>query len=160
MGRRPPEQTRSITECLPAHGKLSELLARARRLQTIDRLLPSVLGLAEASGLRAVHLGERHVTLGTDAPGRAYRLRYAKPRLLEAIRKLPGLAAVERIEVRTLASMPGDVVSPDASVPSATPSRHPPDAAALRSAAAGCTDPGLREILERLARHGAGRGQD
>ena len=85
--RRPPDQARSIAEYLPRGGHLAALLAAARRLEAIDRLLPGVLGLGEASGLRAVRVTARCVTLGTDAPGRAYRLRYARQALLDANRR-------------------------------------------------------------------------
>ena len=156
--RRPPDQARSIAEYLPRGGHLAALLAAARRLEAIDRLLPGVLGLGEASGLRAVRVTARCVTLGTDAPGRAYRLRYARQALLDAIRRLPGLGQVERVEVRTLAAMPGSPLPAPQPSQAAARVRRPPDAAALRAAASDCKDPGLRAVLERLALRARERG--
>lgn len=156
MSRRTPTSARSVAEHIPAGSRLATLIAAARRLEAIERLLPAVLGLGEAAGLRALRITPTTLTLGTDSPGRVYRLRYAQTSLLTALRSLPDLAGLERIEVRTLADgastlptgMPGVQRRPRSDRNAAN---GPPDGAALRAAAGDCADPRLRAVLERLA---------
>jgi len=175
MPRSLPPSPRTLGEHIPTDGRLAALIATARRLAAIDRMLPVVLGPGDAAGLRAIRISPTTLTLGTDAPGRIYRLRYARAMLLTAVRALPGLEGIERLELRTLAS--AQAIAPD-SRPAVRPTdgasdgvgqgaaralgaqierihrpARPPLAADLHAAAGDCTDARLAGVLKRLASH-------
>lgn len=149
-----PTRIQRLDQLLPEAGPVRRLLATARRLAAVDRVLPVLLGAREARHLRAAGLSETVLTLVTSSPGRALRLRYEQDRLLAEFRQLPGLSGLTRIDIRTSA---GQGRAPAAAEPPPARTAQAPGAEgcqALESLAEQVDCPQLRAVLGRLAARG------
>lgn len=130
---------------------LHDLLAHARRLEQIQRLLLRLLETPLAQHCRIADLRQGRLLLHADASAWATKMRFQAPSLLERLRRaLPG---------EPILSIQVQVRLPDAPARTGRRAATPMSAAnaeALRDMAAGIVDPGLKAALMRLARRGRG----
>lgn len=128
-------------------GELGTLMRTARLIERAQRQLREQLPEELAEHLHVGGFSDGRLTLITDRAVWLTRLRYEQPRLLEALRRLPGFEAVAGFHFKVRPVRPPKV--PPRQV------RHLPAGAAdeLSSCAADVADPRLKRALERLASH-------
>lgn len=140
-------RAQSMSRLLSTPGELGTLMRMARLIERAQQELRAQLpeGLGEHLHVGGFRSGR--LTLITDRAAWLTRLRYEQPRLLDALRRLPGFESVTGFHLKVRPVRPPKV-------PLRQIRRLPAQAAdELSSCAADVSDPRLRSALERLASH-------
>lgn len=129
---------------------LSRLLQRARQLQQLTDTLSAILPQAVYGHCHVGNVSGDTLVLITDSPAWSTRLRFHAPAILEHLKETHGLA-LHRVRIRVHPSERPRQIKRAAR----NPTLGPESAALLRQTAQGISDPGLKQALLRLARHGS-----
>ena len=139
----------SVSKLLARDGRLQSLLRRAEAVESLNALVRGHLAAPLDQHCRVANLKNGVLTLQTESPAWAARLRYTVPQLLAALRADPRLeSAFTTIRVSVVPQQ----VRRDR--PGRRASLSSRSADSLRAAAEGMSDPRLAAALRRLARRG------